>query len=309
MLRSSIVLILASLAAAAQGVETTQQHTRTKDVIYGRKYGMALTLDVFTPKRGANGCGVIFVSSLGWGSTHELADNMPVGELLEHGYTVFAVAHGSKPKFTIPEAIEDMHRAVRFIRSHAKDYSIKGDCIGATGVSSGGHLSLLLGTSGREGDPAAKDPLERVSSRVQAVACFFPPTDFLNYGVVGEDAIGRGILEYYRPAFDFHKLNASTKTFERIIDEKRIREIGRRISPITHVSEDDAPTLIIHGDADMMVPIQQSETFLKKLEDAGVHASLVVKPGASHIFKGWKDDMPTIADWFDKHLKGPAGTD
>src|SRR5206468_11140135 len=141
-----------------------------------------------------------------------------------------------------------------YIRFHAKDYKIDPDRIGITGGSAGGHLSLMQGTAGDKGDPKAKDPVNRTSSRVQAVACFFPPTDFLNYGKKGEDAIGRGILKNFKAPFDFHELDPKTRTFVKIADEERIKELGRSISPITHVSADDPPVLIIHGDADKLVP-------------------------------------------------------
>ena len=92
------------------------------------------------------------------------------------------MVHGSQPKFTIPEVLSDMNRSIRFIRHHAADYGIDPDRIGITGGSAGGHLSLMQGTAGDKGDPKAADPVDRESSRVQAVACFFPPTDFLDYG-------------------------------------------------------------------------------------------------------------------------------
>ena len=114
--------------------------TRKEDVIYGRKYGTALTMDVFTPKENANGAAIVFCVSGGWFSSHEAINPGFINEFLGRGYTVFAVVHGSQPKFTIPEVITDMHRAVRFIRSHAKDYNIDPDRIGITGGSAGGHL-------------------------------------------------------------------------------------------------------------------------------------------------------------------------
>jgi acetyl esterase/lipase len=224
------------------------------------------------------------------------------GPLLEHGYTVFAVVHGSQPKFTIPEILGDMHRAVRFIRYHAGDYGIDPDAIGITGGSAGGHLSLMQGTAGNAGDPNAKDPVERSSSRVQAVACFFPPTDFLNYGKPGEIALGRGVLAGFRAPFDFRELDKKTNAFVPITDEDRILEIGRQISPIYQVTPDDPPTRIMHGDADKLVPIQQAETFIAKLKEAGVPADLVVKKGAAHGWSDLLDDVSVMADWFDTHL-------
>ena len=125
----------------------------------------------------------------------------------------------------------------------------------------------MLGTAGRPGDPNARDPVDRESSRVQAVACFFPPADLLNYGQPGKEmlrATDHG--KAFRPAFDYHELDKDTNVWVQITDTERLREITRQISPITHVSADDPPTLIIHGDADQLVPIQQSETFVTKMK-------------------------------------------
>jgi acetyl esterase/lipase len=304
MLRKPILAFLAafSIAQVARG-DDPPAFDRKTDVVYGRKHGMALTMDVFTPKANANGAAIVWIVSGGWFSAHEAINPAAIQEFLKRGYTVFAVVHGSQPRFTIPEITKDLNRAVRFIRYHAKDYGIDADRIGVTGGSAGGHLSLMQGTAGDAGDSAAKDPVDRVSSRVQAVGCFFPPTDFLNYGKTGENAVGRGILSGFKPPFDFQEQDPITKVFRPITDEARILELGRQISPVYHVSADDPPTLIIHGDKDDLVPIQQAELILEKLKSAGVETKLVVKKGAGH---GWPDllsDMSIIADWFDAHLK------
>ena len=294
-----VALLTTTFPALTKAVD----FTRKEDVVYGRKYGTALTLDVLTPKENANGAAIVWVVSGGWFSAHEAINPGFVQELLKRGYTVFAVVHGSQPRFTIPEIVADMNRAVRFIRYHAADYHIDPDRIGITGASAGGHLSLMQGTAGDKGNPEAKDPIDKTSSRVQAVACFFPPTDFLNYGKTGENALGRGILQGFKAPFDFHEQDPNTKVFRPIMDESRILEIGRQICPVTHASSDDPPTLIMHGDADQLVPIQQAQLIIDKLKSAGVDCKLVVKKGQSH---GWPDllqDMTIIADWFDQHLK------
>jgi acetyl esterase/lipase len=278
-------------------------YTRQEDVIYGRKYGVALTMDVFTPKNDANGAGIIIVVSGGWFSGHDAINPEFVKPFSKRGYTVFTVVHGSQPKFTIPEILEDMNRAVRFIRHHAKDYKIDPDRLGIAGGSAGGHLSLMQGTAGTKGDPKAKDPVDRESSRVQAVACFFPPTDFLNYGEKGKDAIGRGVLADFKAAFDLKEWDKDKKCFVSVTDEEKILELGKKISPIYFVTAETPPTLIIHGDADKLVPMQQAESIIDKLKEEKVPCELVVKKGQGH---GWPDlvkDFYTFADWFDQYLK------
>jgi dipeptidyl aminopeptidase/acylaminoacyl peptidase len=131
----------------------------------------------------------------------------------------------------------------------------------------------------------------------------------LNYGKPGENALGRGILDGFRAPFDFHEMDKTTRRFERISDEAKILEIGRMISPVTHVSSDDPPTLILHGDADKLVPIQQAELIVGKLKAAGVDAKLVTKPGASHGWPEMGKDLEQFADWFDTHLKKSAKSD
>ena len=312
MSRCSILLMLVSLslAQAALGADSPAYDRKT-DVVYGRKFGMALTMDVFTPKDNPNysqhGPAIIWIVSGGWVSDHNWIHSAMVEEFLKRGYTVFAVEHGCQPKYTIPEITQDINRAVRFIRYHAKDYQIDPDRIGVTGGSAGGHLSLMQGTAGDLGNKKAADPVDQTSSRVQAVGCYFPPTDFLNYGKPGENAVGRGILKDFKAPFDFQEYDPATKAFRAITDEARITEIARQISPVNHATADDPPTLIIHGDADTLVPIQQAELILEKLKSAGVETKLVVKKGAGH---GWGDilkDNVIIADWFDAHLKRKQG--
>jgi len=301
---SSALLTLLALPCARAA--DLPPFSRKEDVIYGRKHGMALTLDVLTPEK-AKGIGVIFAVSGGWFSDRAAIRPNRLAELLARGYTVFAVVHGSQPRFTIPEVVEDMHRAVRFIRHNARDYGIDPERIGISGGSAGGHLSLMQGTAGRPGDPNAKDPVDRESSAVQAVACFYPPTDFLNYGQPGEVALGYGTLKDFRAPFEFNEFDPKLRRIVPIADQNRILEIGRSISPAYHASPGDAPALIIHGDADKLVPIQQAQVIVEKLQAAGVPARLVTKPGAGHGWSGVDKDVAAFADWFDEHLGKEKG--
>ncbi len=275
------------LTALAQ---TNATFKRTEDIIYGRKFGTALTMDVFQPAK-PNGLGIAMMVSGGWFSSHEAINPNFFKHLLEHGYTVFAVVHGSQPKFTITEIEPDIHRAIRFIRHNAAQYGIDPARLGITGGSAGGHLSLTMGTQGAKGDPNAKDPVDRESSEVQCVACFFPPTDFLNYGKPGEDAVGVGILKDFKPAFG-----------PRADTPEGRQKLGREISPIYFVHSNMPPVLIIHGAADKLVPMSQAGTFVKRCEEFGVTAKLITREGKGHGWSGLDKDMEVFANWFDEHL-------
>ncbi len=305
MRQTRLVLLFVCLLATASlpAVRAADpEFSRTQDVIYGRKYGLALTMDVFTPKQ-ANGVGVIFVVSGGWYSGPQAIHPLFAAPLLKRGYTVFAVVHGSQPKFTVPEIVEDMHRAVRFVRHNAARFKIDPDCLGIYGASAGGHLSLMMGTTGKDGDPKAADPVDRISSRVQAVACFFPPTDFLNWGEKGKELLNRALQPPFTAAVDFHEYDKEKALFVPVTDEKKLREIMRQISPAHHVNARNAPTFIIHGDKDKLVPVQQSELILAKFKEAGVPAELIVRKGDKHGWPTLLQDVEKFADWFDKYLK------
>jgi acetyl esterase/lipase len=290
--------------------------SRQDEVIYGRKHGLAMTLDVFTPKDNANGVGVIAVVSGGWfsnrGSLVSPAGMLPrvfnkqIEELLRRGYTVFAVVHGSQPKYTVPEILEDMHRAVRYVRHNASTYKVDPERLGIFGGSAGGHLSLMQGTAGIvRNEPA--NPVDRESSRVQAVVAYYPPTDFLNYGVEGGyfDKHVRDLLGGRNPflaAVDFREFDNEKQIFFRVAGEKEIRKRLADISPANHVTPDDPPTLIIHGDADRLVPIQQSELIMERFKQAKVTAMLKVMPGKDHGWAAEAEEVKLFADWFDQHL-------
>jgi len=106
----------------------------------------------------------------------------------------------------------------------------------------------MQGTAGDLGDPKARDSVDRVSSRVQAVACFFPATDFLNFGEKGHVLLSATMQPQFRAALDYHEFDKDKRVFVPVADEKKALEIARQISPIYHVTADDPPTLIIHGD-------------------------------------------------------------
>lgn len=258
------------------------------DLVYGHKFGLALTLDVFQPQANANGAGVLFMVSGGWYSSWQPPEKAQGAfkPLTDRGFTVFAVRHGSSPKFGIPEAVEDVRRAVRYIRHNAERLGVDPQRLGVYGYSAGGHLSLMLGTASDEGQPGASDPVLRVGNRVQAVVAIVAPTDLR---IMVREAADR-LPAYDRfPALDLPLAEAAG------------------ISPLLHVSADDAPTLLIAGDADDLVPIEHSRNIQAAFQAQGVPSQLVEIAGAGHGFRGEDAAQATgeLVDWFDKHLAKP----
>lgn len=263
---------------------------RTSGVVYAQRKGHDLQMDVWRPAH-PNGLGVIVLVSGKWKSSGPGMKSFILAPFLRHGYTIFTVGHGSQPEFTVMEIVEDVQRAVRFIRHRAQAYGVHPAHLGVTGGSSGGHLCLMLATRGGPGQTEAADPVDRESSVVQAVACFYPPTDLLNLGASTENPGNGGPPKSYVAAFGPNSTNLPIW-----------RVVGRDMSPIYHVTRHLPPTLIIHGGADTLVPLDQSERFVARAREVGGQAELVVRPGKKH---GWLTmfwDVGLFADWFDHYL-------
>jgi acetyl esterase/lipase len=247
-------------------------------------------MDVIQPKK-ANGLAVVSIVSGGWKSTHAgIGSGKP---FIDRGYTVFYVVHGSQPRFIVEEIVEDIHHAVRYIRCNAKKFNINPNKLGITGSSAGGHLSLMIATTGGFKNGAAKDATGCTNSSVQAAAVFYPPTDYLNWSAEGDVAVGVGKLAAFSAAFGPGSLTAEGRD-----------SLGHKLSPIYHVNSKQPPVLIIHGDADRDVPIFQAYQFQKKCKEAGVICELQVVKAGGH--GGWPDvkkQQELLVDFFDKHLK------
>ncbi len=280
---STILLLGLGIVLGVTGC-TTPRLAQQKRVIYGERNDHELAYEFLQPRK-TNGLGVVVMVSGGWRSNPD--DFKPrIGKaFLRRGYSLFAVSHLSQPKATIPEIYEDITRAVQHIREHADEYGVDPGQLGVTGASAGGHLSLMVATRGKEttGKP---------DGLVRAVAIFFPVTDMLNLGKPSKKENDGGPPKKFRMVFG--------------IDPDDIdawNRVGRELSPIHHVDADTPPVLIIHGDADTVVTIDQSERYTETAKKRGAKAKLIRKRGKGH---GWATilwDMRKFAKWFDEHLE------
>jgi len=185
----------------------------------------------------------------------------------------------------VPDAVADVKLAVRHVRKQATTYGVDPQRIGVCGGSAGGHLSLVLGTMGDDGDPDAAIELEKTASHVQAAAAYFPPTDMREY-------VNHKTLSRQFPAVVFP-------------DDQAVD-----VSPLLAVTKRSAPTLLIHGDKDELVPISHSQRFHEAMQKVGAASELIVMPGAAHGFPGAQGQQAeqALLDWFDRFLGKRNGT-
>lgn len=256
------------------------------DIVYGHKDGLAMTMDLYKPEGQPNGGAVLFMVSGGWYSQWAPPEaSKPLFQpYLDAGFAVLAVRHGSSPRYTIPEAISDVRRAVRYVRVRAKEWEIDPNRLGVLGMSAGGHLSLMLGTTGDDGNPQASDALDKTSSRVQAVVALVPPTDLRVAVWEAPES-----LPAYR---NFPALN---------LDVKKAGEC----SPLVHVTKDDAPSLVVMGGKDDLVPAKHGEWIDEAFAKEKVDRKLIIFPDAGHGLDGNGNREKAVQEavaWFKRYL-------
>ena len=254
-----------------------------RNVVYRMVDGVSLALDIYLPRTSGPHPAVLLVHGGGWHGGDKRSFAAYGRILAEQGYASFSVNYRLAPQFHYPAALEDLRCAVKWIREHAVDLRVDPSRIAALGSSAGGHLVALLGTA-PEGIGDCGDPT--ISSRVQAVIALFGPMDLLDaVGSTGEEAV---------ESF----LGASAAEDP---------DLWREASPITWVSPDDPPFLLIHGRDDQLVPFAQSVEMADALRQAGVEAVLLIVPGAGHGFHN-RLDTPQARQALDAILNFLAET-
>jgi acetyl esterase/lipase len=213
-------------------------------------------------------------------------DNCPALRFLEKGYAVASINYRLSQHAVFPAQIEDCKAALRWLRANAKKYNLDPQHVGVWGGSAGGHLVALLGTSGDVKDLEGKGGNPDQSSRVQCVVDWFGPTDFTKMGGSHDN-----------PNSPEGRLIGGA------VNDKKEKAV--RADPITYVTKDDPPFLIMHGEDDRTVPINQSELLHAALQKAGVESTFIRIPNAGHGGPGFSspENARKIEEFFAKHLK------
>jgi acetyl esterase/lipase len=278
------------------------------EVPYGEAKGETLWMDIFIPT-GENrldfyqpndhghGLGIVDVISGGYKATRDRLSYHETARLFHifcaRGYTVFAVSCGSHPKFTAFEMVEHVEQAIRWIKANAAEYNIDPDRLGITGASAGGHLATMAAILPKPAVPDAEDPLLKYSTHIAAAAVMFPPTDFLNWKDGEMAGIDRKEKLLFSDGVDNHSM-------------EEIVEAARRISPVYHVQGGLPPFLIVHGDEDPVVPLEQSKRLRDRLIETGNEAELIIKEGGGHFWITLPEEIIKVADWLDQKLAPPV---
>ena len=257
-----------------------------KDLEYARVGDKSLLLDLYLPKD-AKGPFPVVVWVHGGGWKNGSKERCPGVWLVEHGFAVASINYRLTDEGQWPAQIDDCRAAVRWLRKNATDYKLDAEYIAAWGGSAGGHLVALMGTLDAPND-------EAISSRVQAVCDWFGPTDLLT---MPPNTLGNG-----RTLEDIAKSNGAKLLGGTVRDRP---ELAKQASAFYQVSKDDPPFLIMHGDKDRGVPLEQSQKLHEKLTQAGVSSTLQVIKGAGHGGKAFQTPpmRQLILEFFNKHLR------
>jgi len=236
-------------------------------------------LDLYLPEKAARPLPVIvWIHGGGW--TNGDKARVPIASFATNGYAIAAINYRFSQHAIFPAQIHDCKAAVRWLRANAAKYGLDAAHFGAWGSSAGGHLVALLGTTAGVKDFEGPGGNSNQPSRVQAVVDWYGPTDFLTVGL--------------------------KETRTRLLggEPQSNKEKAIKASPITYVSKDAAPFLIMHGDKDRTVPISQSETFARALKQAGAEVTFVVVKDAGHggrLFTS-PEHLKQLEAFFRKHL-------
>lgn len=232
-----------------------------RDIVFATINGQELKLDIAYPKdtRKARPA-IVYIHGGGFEGGEKPTDQTVL--FAQNGFVGVAIEYRLSSVAKFPAAVHDCKTAIRWVRANAKKYGVDPDKIGVIGESAGGYLVAMMGTSGGNSYLEGDGPYREYESSVQAVVDLFGPVDFAGMA----DAPGGPVAKFLgKPASED-------------------LELAKKANPITYVDDKDAPTLMIHGEKDDLVPLQQSGLLYDALTKAGGKARLVSVKNAGHGF-------------------------
>jgi acetyl esterase/lipase len=237
-----------------------------------------LQLDLAYPTKGTSQRpAVVLFHGGGWVSGSRRTYTPYVKRLAEQGFVAAAVSYRLAPTHPYPAALHDAKAAVRWLRANAVKYAIDPEQVTAIGYSAGGSLALLLGATNGEREWEGDGKHREQSSAVQAVVAYYPLTDLT--------ALHRHCQGGELPFLERTRLRLALESYLGGPPDKCCEKYVSA-SPLSHVSEKTAPTLLIHGLADKQVPVKESELFAEKLRQVKGEVSLLTLERAGHNFVG-----------------------
>jgi acetyl esterase/lipase len=282
--------VTGSLVVATAALHVTAAPRVESDVEYARVADTALKLDLYLPENAASAPLLVYVHGGAWEAGSKAG--MPLGWLVERGYAVASLDFRPASKAPFPGQVHEIKAAVRFLRGSTKKYGYDASRIAIVGVSSGGHLAAMVGTS--NGDQELEGTLgdhKAESSSVQAIISYFGAANLTTI-LAQSTPFGLGVRE---PAL-VRLLGALPKDNE---------AAAREASPVFHVDARDPPLLMLHGDQDPQMPINQSHELEGAYEKQGLPVDFIVVHGAAHGGDGFDapDNRDHVAAFLDKHLR------
>ena len=267
LLAAATLLVLCAATAFAYSYEEIGDITLERDVVYAVADGYELTLDIaYANDPDTLAPAVVHIHGGAWRNGRKSADRAL--RFAKAGFVGISINYRLSGVANFPAGVHDCKRAIRWVRAHAAKYGIDPQRIGVVGESAGGHLVALLGTSGDDPYLEGHEGDIEYSSSVNAVVDHYGPIDFLRM----EDAPGR--MRHLTPG------SPESLWFGRTVTE--VPDMVRMANPITYIDANDPPVLIIHGEADGIVIIQQSEYFYEALRKAGVQSEFLRVKNADH---------------------------
>jgi acetyl esterase/lipase len=289
---SPALLISLFLAAPslAQDARLPEGLVYERDIEYGKGGEVSLKLDVIRPKEDREKARpvIVWIHGGGWQNGNKASGAGRLAPFVSSGdYAGVSVGYRLSGVATWPAQIHDCKAAIRWVRANAKKYNFDPDKIGVWGSSAGGHLVSLLGTSGDVKELEGENGSSGWSSRVACVVDFCGPSDFLAFGKESPrmNTPGQPVFKLFGGPLGEHEAAA------------------KAASPVTHVSKDDPPFLIMHGTADNTVPISQADLFNAALTKASVDSTYVKIDAGGHGFGG-PEVQARVKAFFDKRLLG-----